>query len=127
MPHITLEISDNLAFVDDRLPEFFGELHKTLVSRLGVDLLNCKSRLVRHKSFYVADGKPEHAFAHLEIKIMEGRSTAEIGEVGNAAMEILQKSFEPYRRNFLFQPSVEIINIGSSNYFKLSAEDIKVM
>jgi 5-carboxymethyl-2-hydroxymuconate isomerase len=124
MPHITLEISDNLSFADDRLPEFFGELHQMLTSRLGVNLLNCKSRLIRHKSFYIADGKSKHAFAHLEIKILEGRSAAEIGKVGNAALELLISAFEQSRQRFIFQPSVEIVNIGATNFFKLSAEEI---
>lgn len=124
MPHITLEVSDNLSFADDRLPVFFGKLHEMLVSRLGVNLLNCKSRLIRHKSFYIADGKSIHAFAHLEIKILEGRSEAEIGEVGNATMELLISAFEQSRRGFTFQPSVEVVSIGRSSYFKLSAEEI---
>lgn len=127
MPHITLEVSDNLPFAEDRLPEFFAGLHQMLVSRLGVDLLNCKSRLVRYKNFYVADGKLEHAFAHLEIKILEGRTAAEIEKVGNAALELLLSAFEQSRGGFLFQPSIEIVSISSTNYFKLSAEEIKAM
>jgi 5-carboxymethyl-2-hydroxymuconate isomerase len=124
MPHITLELSDNLPLSDVHFPKFFAELHQVLVSNLGVALLNCKSRLVRHKNFYVADGNNAHAFAHLEIKILEGRSTAEIIGMGNIVLELLIRTFETSHKELIFQPSVEVIGIEPANYFKLTAEKI---
>ncbi|NCA84454.1 MAG: hypothetical protein EOM83_02655 [Clostridia bacterium] len=124
MPHITLELSDNLPMSDDHFPKFFAELHQMLVSDLGISLLNCKSRLVRHKNYYVANGNAAHAFAHLEIKILKGRSAAEIGKMGNAALELLSTAFKTSHKGLIFQPSVEIIGIDPANYFKLSADTI---
>lgn len=124
MPHITLEYSSNLKVTKENFPFFFSNLHQALVDHLGVNILNCKSRAVRLKNYYIADGDKDHAFAHLEIKILEGHNRVGVDLAGEMAMKLLRNFFEMVTDGLVFQPSVEIVEIPKTNYFKISAEEI---
>lgn len=123
MPQITLEYSSNLKGEMD-FSSLFRNLHATIFATLGISMLNCKSRAVERNKFYIADGNPGHAFAHLEIKILAGRSPEELTPLGKAALELLQYFYGDTAVGLNFQPSVEIIEIPKRNYFKLSMEEI---
>ena len=73
MPHIVLEYSANLY----DLPSFsalFAEIHQVLHREGGIRLENCKSRARAAHHYFIADGSPDHAFVHLNIEFVKGRS-----------------------------------------------------
>jgi 5-carboxymethyl-2-hydroxymuconate isomerase len=72
MPHIILEISDNV--IEKDFSNLFCEIHNILVSNLPTKLESCKSRAIRHKEFLVGDGDLNNAFVHLSISVLQGRS-----------------------------------------------------
>ncbi len=123
MPHITLEISDNIEILKD-FSTLFGPLHKILADKLGVNELNCKSRVVRHSEYFIADGRPNQAFAHLVIKTLDRHSQETGKAAGEAAFGLLQEFFEGQTGSFHFQPSVEIHQMKAAGYFKWPIEKI---
>ncbi len=79
MPHTILEYSSDL----DPLPDFrqlFAEVHAILDDVAGARIANAKSRGIPVEA-YVGDGDARRAFVHLEIRLMEGRSTEVKAEV----------------------------------------------
>lgn len=123
MPHFVLEYSSNLK-VKKSYISLFSKLHTLAEEKLGIDPLNCKSRAIRRKIFFVSDGDPANAFAHLIIRLFEGHDPAAKQEVGVAALGLLQDFYKKGAKKLIFQPTVEIIEIRKEHYFKLSADEI---
>ncbi len=123
MPHFVLEYSNNLKVKKTHL-SLFTKFHNLAEEKLGIDKLNCKSRAVRRKNFYVGDGDPNHAFVHLTIRLFEGHNPAAKQEVGSIALGLLQDFYKKSSKKLIFQPSVEIVEIKKDHYFKLTAEEI---
>lgn len=123
MPQVILEYSNNLK-VKKKYLAFFSKLHGILTEKLDVDLLNCKSRAVRRKTNFVADGDPLHAFAHLTLRIFEGHNPVAKSEAGEAALKLMMDFYRKSSKNLIFQPTVEFVEIKKENYFKLSVDDI---
>ena len=117
MPHLTLETSENLR----PLPPFrdlFGRLHQLLESEAGIRIGNCKSRWRESAQFLVGAGGEGAAFAHLDIRFLEGRSHETRERVGSTALEILRDSFVGIPEGMDLQITVEIQEIQRSGYFK---------
>jgi 5-carboxymethyl-2-hydroxymuconate isomerase len=123
MPHFVLEYSNNLE-VKKSFESLFSELHSLAEKKLGIDPLNCKSRSLRRKVFFVGDGDPANAFAHLTIRLFEGHNPEAKQEVGATALSLLQDFYKKGTKKLIFQPTVEIVEIKKEHYFKLSADEI---
>jgi 5-carboxymethyl-2-hydroxymuconate isomerase len=104
MPHITLEYSSNIK-ITKNFGEFFNEVHQLLVHYLHVDTLNCKSRVICHDKFYIADGNIKHAFAHLQIKVLDRHPMKGKQDMGNQSFKLLKEFFFGQVDGLCFQPS----------------------
>jgi 5-carboxymethyl-2-hydroxymuconate isomerase len=123
MPHITLEYSSNITITKD-FSVLFGQIHQLLERSLKVNPLNCKSRIVCHDRFYIADGNENHAFAHLQIKVLDKHPEEGKKNVGSGAFALLREFFKDEVAGFCFQPSVEIHEMKGDLYYKLGVEEI---
>lgn len=117
MPHLTLHYSANLG----RLPDvsvLFGELHGTLASLVGIDIANFKSRAIRCDDFLVGHGRAATAFAHLDLRILGGRSAGDRGRLGDAALAILTTHFGEAAPGGELQITVDLLDLDPETYRK---------
>lgn len=118
MPHLILEYSSNVKEKDD-FHKLFSGLHQILVDIAKANLESCKSRAVEHNIFYIGDGSSNHAFVHLEIRLAEGRSFKVREEVGQKALEALERFFSQSLKNLDLQITVESTEFLRNLYFKI--------
>lgn len=124
MPHITLEYTNNLKVRKD-FNQLFPKIHKLIAESLSVDPLNCKSRANHLDNYYIADGNPKQAFAHLQIKILDRHEPEKVKKLGEAIFDALTEFFIGQTNDLIFQPSVEINELKGELYFKLPSDQIK--
>lgn len=115
MPHIILECSDNI--VESDLNALLLQIHHTLSEKLPTDLVSCKSRVQRYSEFAIADGNAKHAFVHLAIAVLKGRSKELLDSVSITLLELLSTAFKASAAKFQLHLSVEIREL-SDVYFK---------
>lgn len=117
MPHLTLEYTKNMEQEID-FDDLFPRLHQALVDVAAIPIGNCKSRASRLDNYYVADGSPQHAFVHLAIRFMEGRSAELKRNIGRGCLAVLEElCCSP--AGLELQITVEIQDIVRTTYFKL--------
>ena len=117
MPHLTLEYTKNLES-EMSFDDLFPRLHQALVDVAAIPIGNCKSRARRLDNYYIAGGGPQHAFVHLAIRLMEGRSVELKRNIGRGCLEVLQElCCSP--AGLELQITVEIQDIERTTYFKL--------
>ena len=115
MPHLRLEYSTNLdAAVAS--PGLLLDLHRTLERVAGIAVGNCKSRAFPVPRFVVADGGPDGAFVHLDVRFLEGRSLDVRRALGDALLERLVEAYGADRSGL--QVTVEITEAPRATYFK---------
>jgi len=117
VPQIQLEYSINCQS-DKTSAQLFNLVHQTLASVGGIRIDNCKSRATCHDDFYIADGDQRHAFAHLSIRFVEGRSEAIKYQIGKDCLSHLKWFFKNQLQHLELQLTVEIQDISLSNYHK---------
>ncbi|SOE94311.1 5-carboxymethyl-2-hydroxymuconate isomerase [Burkholderia sp. D7] len=97
MPHLTLEYSANLA--DE---ERIGELCNKLAGRLDAQrdgeqrvfpLGGIRVRALRCQHYCVADGRPDAAFLHANLKIGAGRSPEIRQATGDTLFALIKEHF----------------------------------
>ena len=97
MPHLTLEYSANLAD-----PQRMGELCKDLAQCLDAQRDNgervyplggIRVRALRCEQYWIADGRPDAAFLHANLKIGAGRSEAVKKATGDALFTLIKERF----------------------------------
>lgn len=115
MPHLVLEYSDNI--VESDFMTLFQSCHKVLVQQLPTQLESCKSRALKHTTYYIGDGKPQKAFVIVNIRVMPGRSADTLQKTGQALMDILKTHFASSLKKTDCQITLEISEIGNF-YFK---------
>ena len=116
MPHLVLEYSSDL----EPLPDFgqvFGEMHAVLVDAAGVRIANAKSRAVPVEAF-IGDGDPRRAFVHLEVRLMEWRSTEVKAEVSSSCLEVLVAAFADASAGRDLQLTVHVTDLERATYAK---------
>jgi len=74
MAHFVLEFSDNLDHSESSIQRLLEALHKSAELTGLFPLKGIRSRAYPCKYYRMADGNPEHGFAHLEVKLGAGRS-----------------------------------------------------
>ena len=119
MPHTTLEYSDNVLPVD--LQAFWARLHPMLVEVAGVRLLDIKSRAYRCEDYRMAGGDADYAFAHLTIRLLEGRDPEALGRIGRAAMEVLRQAFAATLERRRCDLTIELAGMRKDSYFKVTS------
>ena len=117
MPHLTIEYTSNVTPKID-CKALFGELHQLLADVGKVQIGNCKSRSRVAEDFYIADGGEEHAFVHLDLRLLEGRSPQWKREIGEQCLHILSSHFGSTAERLALQITVSILDIERATYFK---------
>jgi 5-carboxymethyl-2-hydroxymuconate isomerase len=117
MPQITLQYSENCRHAGSFKP-LFRSIHAVLERSGGILIDNCKSRAQLCNEFYIADGDSAHAFAHLEIRFIEGRTDQVRDAIGRACLALLLEFFKSSVESNRMQITVEIDDIKRQNYFK---------
>lgn len=116
MPHLTLEYTSNLRLAAS-FDEMFAQLHQALHKMAGIPQGNCKSRAIRLDDFCVGGGGAQHAFAHLTIRFLAGRSAELKQQIGRHSLAVLQRQFPP-PAGLELQLTVEIQEIEPATYLK---------
>ena len=120
MPHIRLEYSGSLGDVLD-LEGLFARIHDILSETAGIRKGNCKSRAIPIETCYLGSGNPGSAFVHLDVGILEGRSSELKRAIGQQILGTLEDHFRPPPDVDDFQITVEVRDILKDFYFKSPA------
>ena len=120
MPHAILEYSDNI--LDDAdVVHMLGRLHELLVETGGCNLKEIKSRVYRVEHYRVGDGSESNAFAHLTIRVKEGRPPDMLKRMGEAALGLLEEHYARSLQEQRCDLTVEIHPMRRDSYFKTSS------
>ncbi|WP_339671025.1 5-carboxymethyl-2-hydroxymuconate Delta-isomerase [Dasania marina] len=98
MPHFILEHSTN---IDDELlalDQLFEKLHNAALATKLYPLAGIRSRAHRCDNFRVANGNPNYAFLHLQVKIGAGRSDEEKQSSAQAFFKVLSEHLAPIQQ-----------------------------
>lgn len=120
MPHFTIEYSANL----DSRTDIAGCCDAVLGAALGSGLFELgavRVRAVRCETYAIADRLPDNAFAHVILRMGEGRSLTEKKAAGDAIFGALSKHFEPLFKTPHFALSFEIVEINGDFSWKKNA------
>ena len=120
MPHTILEYSDNILDRADFQP-LWAKLHPVLVATAHCRLQDIKSRAYRCEAFRMADGDPDCAFAHLTIRLLEGRDPEALAQIGEAALEVMKAHFGATLTGRQCDLTVELVDMRKTAYFKATS------
>jgi 5-carboxymethyl-2-hydroxymuconate isomerase len=115
MPHLKLEYSANVIEKND-LSSLFKNLHVLLAEKLLTEIASCTSRAMPCDIYHIADGQTHHAFVHLEIKALSGRTLETLNNTGQHVMETLKNYFSESTEKLNLKISLEIIELQKT-YF----------
>ena len=118
MPHTTIEYSGNLGDQLD-VADLLARIHGVLTEVGGIDLTNCKSRVVALEAYLIGDGDERHAFVHADVRFLEGRPPDVKRAIGAGILRVLQEFYRGDAERFDLQLTVEIGDIQRETYFKL--------
>lgn len=116
MPQITLEHSTHFDATDWRAVA--REIHRLCVDVVGATTESCKTRIARCDRLIIADGAPEQAMVHCDLRILTGRTQDQKTALGEAVLAALLAGLSPY--DGPRQISVEIGNLDRDNYHKVT-------
>jgi 5-carboxymethyl-2-hydroxymuconate isomerase len=117
MPHITLECSANLAervSFDDLVRTIHTAALETGVFPIG----GTRTRLVTQERYRIADGDPANSFAHVVLRIGQGRDAAVKHAAGSHVFEALTAALESAYAAGPLAISLEIQEIDAALSFK---------
>lgn len=114
MPHLILEASANIYESNARIKQALMDCQKLLVAELPTELSSCKSRVVLHDIYVVADDAVNNAFIHLSVKILKGRSAELIKVIAEKLRLVLLANFVKSNNSLNLGISVEIVELNDS-------------
>lgn len=94
MAHFILEYSDNLDKNELSIQALFSDLHEAAESSNLFPLKGIRSRAYCCKDYRIADGNPDHGFAHLEVKLGAGRKFEERQVAADLFFQTFTRHFE---------------------------------
>ncbi|MDH3376091.1 MAG: 5-carboxymethyl-2-hydroxymuconate Delta-isomerase [Gammaproteobacteria bacterium] len=130
MPQITLEYTANIEQAVN-FSSLFSSMHQILSELGGVRIQNCKSRAICRDRYLIGDGAEQHAFVHVNVLLVAGRSQEWIQRVGSALLEALEDAFAASKQSLDLQITVNFSDMIREHYFKYPAgtltplEDLK--
>ncbi|BDU76796.1 5-carboxymethyl-2-hydroxymuconate Delta-isomerase [Mesoterricola sediminis] len=119
MPHTLLEYTANVAESPD-LQAFWERLHRHLEATAPCRIQDIKSRARRCEDFRMGAGGG-HAFVHLTIQLMEGRTPETLAQVGQGALALLREAFPRTLAEREADLTVEIRGMRKDSYFKTTS------
>jgi 5-carboxymethyl-2-hydroxymuconate isomerase len=120
MPHMILEYSANVV---DEIDEsaVARDLNRELVASGPFRLEDVKARVYRAERFAVAGGGEGLAFAHLTLRILEGRDAETRRAAGEHMLGVLKRTFARSLAEMDCQLTVEVCEMSPANYFKAAS------
>ncbi len=107
MPHFTIEYSANLdANVD--MGEVVELVRKSAVETGIFPLGGIRVRAIRCEHYAIADGRPEHGFLAMVLRLGEGRDLAARKKAGEHIFRILSGHLDPVFAASLFALSFDM-------------------
>jgi len=115
MPHITLEVTDDLI---DRLDgkRVLADLHRLIADQGDVPLEACKSRILVHDRWRSAEGGSRPGYLHLSVKILPKSATWK-REMGPALLDALRSAVDGADPDVQFTVHIDD-SIAREGYFK---------
>ena len=115
MPHLTLEYTNNLSAINP--DSILLALNHALVASEHFEEADIKSRAVMLDTWRVGVASTDHAFAHVKLAILSGRSAQVRSELSNALLRVLRVSCKGLT-NHPLQLCVEVVEIERASYAK---------
>ena len=107
MPHLVLEYSDNIIERPDA-GDLFKRLHELLVRNGPFEMSAIKSRIIRHREYFVADGNRSNGFIHLTLSILKGRDLSLRQALAEKLLSFLKAAFARSRAQLKCSITVDI-------------------
>ncbi|MCC9621497.1 5-carboxymethyl-2-hydroxymuconate isomerase [Thalassospira sp. MA62] len=117
MPQLELEYSAQLP-IKDALSTLAVELHSVIARETDADLGAFKTRLSPLENVIIADGAPDQAMVHLDIRLLSGRTAEAKYAAGAAALSVLRDGLETLVGGYKVQFTVEVHDLDRANYHK---------
>ncbi|ASL45831.1 5-carboxymethyl-2-hydroxymuconate Delta-isomerase [Burkholderia sp. AD24] len=122
MPHLTLEYSANLADAE-RIGQLCSALAQSLDAQRENDqrvypLGGIRVRALRCEQYCIADGRPDAAFLHANLKIGAGRSEAAKKATGEALFTLIKQHFAAEFEQHGLALSLEINEFSEAGTWK---------
>ena len=93
MAHFVLEYSDNLEQDQDSIQTLFAALHKAAEKTTLFPFKGIRSRAYCCEQYRMADGNPQHGFAHLQFLLGTGRTMEERQGAADLFFEVFTQHF----------------------------------
>lgn len=94
MAHFILEYSDNLGETETSIQKLLNQLHEAAAATGLFPVKGLRGRAYCCSQYRLADGNPEHGFAHLEVKLGSGRTLDDRQNAANRFFAIFTKHFD---------------------------------
>jgi len=126
MPHLTFEITANLAAEAD-IPGLLEKANATLIAQRTSDEANgapvfpiggTRSRAIVLDHYRVADGAEDDAFVHATLKVAAGRTPAVLKAAGDALFEVMKAHFAALYAKRYLALSLEIFQFDDTGTWK---------
>lgn len=117
MPHFVIEYSANLE-PDIELRAIVDAVHKSAMESGLFKIGGIRVRTLKHETYKIADGNPEHAFLHVRANILEGRSVEDRERLGNATIAAVDALLANAHKKRGIALSVEVSEIDHNMSFK---------
>ena len=93
MAHFILEYSTNLDQTDESIHQLFTALHQVAEQTGVFPMKGLRGRAYPCDQYRMADGNPEHGFAHLTVKLGAGRSMQDRESAAKEFFAIMSEHF----------------------------------
>lgn len=117
MPHLKIEYSQTLAARVD-MAAICDRLRLAMLETEVFPLAGIRVRAYCADASSIADNHPDNAFAHLQLRMGQGRNLEVRQRAGEAIFEVLRDLFAEELKSPHFALSLEIVEIESDTSWK---------
>ncbi len=96
MAHFVLEYSDNLEQDQESVQSLLAALHQAAADTKLFPLKGVRSRAYCCEGYRMADGNPNHGFAHLQVLLGVGRTMEEKQSAADLFFEVFTNHFSSH-------------------------------
>lgn len=115
MPHLTVEYSGNLGLLEPK--KLLHTLNQVMIQTGEFIATDIKSRAVRQDDFLVGLETSGHAYIHVKVALLSGRSAETKADIASQLLSALQQVVQAIPAMTL-QLCVEVLEIDRSSYAK---------
>jgi 5-carboxymethyl-2-hydroxymuconate isomerase len=120
VPHFSIEYSSNLDGRFD-LQDLCDAIHAAALETGFFELGAIRVRAIRCDAYAVADKLPDNAFAHIVLRLGQGRSAADKKRIGGTIFAAAERALAPLLASPHFALSFEIVEIDANLSWKRNA------